>query len=71
VTFTSSNNTHTDIEAMSFAHSEPSNDKLLDIASRFTGTTGQVVDVDKNMYVHQCTKRPYPSITSEIRHLTR
>jgi hypothetical protein len=70
VTFRSSNNAHTDSEAMALARSEPSNDRLLDIASRFTGTTGQVVDVDKNMYVHP-VPIDFDSVKPEIRYLTR
>lgn len=52
VTFTSNGRNHAeDGDEVALAPVVPADDRLKDMTNRFVGTTGQVVDVDKHMYV--------------------
>jgi hypothetical protein len=52
ITFsTASRPTDASDESWALIQQETSSDKLRDLSNRFVGSTGQVVDVDKHMYV--------------------
>lgn len=51
VTFTSNDRSHAEDESgLALVPVDTANDRLKDVANRFVGTTGQVVDVDRHMY---------------------
>lgn len=51
VTFTSNDRSHAEYDnGLALVPVDTANDRLKDVANRFVGTTGQVVDVDKHMY---------------------